>query len=377
MERAQGCPRAALCSPTPGRLLRGEGRRTGQGARLGWMPSSCCHGPGEDGARHSPGSSTWQACPTRAPAASGAALCMDKLAFGSVVAAAGLPTLPRKLVAPGAEAPQWDGPHIVKPRFGGSSIGIEVIAEWADVTRYAELAALIRLEARRRAVPFRRLRRQRGGPRLPGIRPVALRPPAFRRLARARSFRTTTSTSGATPCESGELPAQLDAGPETGCGRPGRRGSGRRPRCVAHRLPRHRGGSSASMVGERGQHHPGLARQVLVGWRRSRGVPNPPGRHDRRGQAAAERPMAMGADGSAWCLGCLIATAPAAEPPESQARRKHRGATMGYPGKVPQSRRTGVDRRPSTSSTFAGPIFAVAVAVVGSVVALGESAALG
>jgi D-alanine-D-alanine ligase len=98
----------------------------------------CCHGgPGEDGTLQS--ALDLAGVPYTGPAASGAALCMDKLAFGSVVAAAGLPSLPRKLVVRGAEAPLWDGPHIVKPRFGGSSIGIEVIAEWADVARYAEL----------------------------------------------------------------------------------------------------------------------------------------------------------------------------------------------------------------------------------------------
>jgi D-alanine-D-alanine ligase len=98
----------------------------------------CCHGgPGEDGTLQ--GALDLAGVAYTGPSASGAALCMDKLAFGSVVASAGLPSLPRKLVVPGAEAPQWDGPHIVKPRFGGSSIGIEVIAEWADVARYAEL----------------------------------------------------------------------------------------------------------------------------------------------------------------------------------------------------------------------------------------------
>jgi len=102
---------------------------------------NCCHGgPGEDG--------TLQAAldmaeiPYTGPNAAGAALGMDKLAFGGVVQAAGLPTLPRKLVLPGSDAPTWgpfSGPYIVKPRFGGSSIGIEVINEWADVVRYAEL----------------------------------------------------------------------------------------------------------------------------------------------------------------------------------------------------------------------------------------------
>jgi len=51
---------------------------------------------------------------------------MDKLAFGAVVQLAGLRSVPRSLLAPGIE---WDAapPFIVKPRFGGSSIGIEVV----------------------------------------------------------------------------------------------------------------------------------------------------------------------------------------------------------------------------------------------------------
>ena len=85
---------------------------------------NCCHGgPGEDG--------TLQAAFELAglkftgPDSAGSALGMDKLAFGSVVAAAGLPSLPRVLVGTGD--PTFDGPYIVKPRFGGSSIGIEVV----------------------------------------------------------------------------------------------------------------------------------------------------------------------------------------------------------------------------------------------------------
>jgi D-alanine-D-alanine ligase len=101
---------------------------------------NCCHGgPGEDG--------TLQAALDLAgvaytgPGAAAATLCMDKLAFGAVVKCAGLPALPRTLVVPGHEAPRWGGSvggYIVKPRFGGSSIGIEVIRDWADVVRYAE-----------------------------------------------------------------------------------------------------------------------------------------------------------------------------------------------------------------------------------------------
>ncbi len=60
---------------------------------------------------------------------SAAALGMDKLAFGGVMEAAGVPALKRTLLS--AEAPPpFDGPYIVKPRFGGSSIGIEVVEDW-------------------------------------------------------------------------------------------------------------------------------------------------------------------------------------------------------------------------------------------------------
>jgi D-alanine-D-alanine ligase len=59
---------------------------------------------------------------------------MDKLAFGAAMAMAGLPTLPRTVVTTGQEAaPSFDGPYIVKPRFGGSSIGIEVADDWSTV----------------------------------------------------------------------------------------------------------------------------------------------------------------------------------------------------------------------------------------------------
>ena len=65
---------------------------------------------------------------------------MDKLAFAGVVAAAGLPALPRWLLeraGPGRR-PRWPGPYIVKPRYGGSSIGIEVVEDWSTT---ADLAA--------------------------------------------------------------------------------------------------------------------------------------------------------------------------------------------------------------------------------------------
>ncbi len=53
------------------------------------------------------------------------AVAMDKLAFGGLMTAAGIPSLPREAVSTLRE-PSFAGPYIVKPRFGGSSIGIEI-----------------------------------------------------------------------------------------------------------------------------------------------------------------------------------------------------------------------------------------------------------
>ncbi len=61
------------------------------------------------------------------------AVGMDKLAFGGLMHAAGIPSLPREAVST-IVAPSFAGPYIVKPRFGGSSIGIE-IADDIDAAR--------------------------------------------------------------------------------------------------------------------------------------------------------------------------------------------------------------------------------------------------
>ncbi|HEY5024906.1 MAG TPA: hypothetical protein VII76_08015 [Acidimicrobiales bacterium] len=96
---------------------------------------NCCHGgPGEDG--------TLQAAldlvglSYTGPGVAAAALGMDKLAFAGVAHAAGLPVLHRVLLCrnddgPGSARGQigFPGPYILKPRFGGSSIGVEVVAD--------------------------------------------------------------------------------------------------------------------------------------------------------------------------------------------------------------------------------------------------------
>jgi len=86
---------------------------------------NCCHGgPGEDGSIQA----TMDLAGLRytGPSPATAAIGMDKLSFAALAAAAGLPVLPR--VAGDGEIP-FEGPYIVKPRFGGSSIGIEVVRD--------------------------------------------------------------------------------------------------------------------------------------------------------------------------------------------------------------------------------------------------------
>jgi len=91
---------------------------------------NCCHGvPGEDG--------TLQAMFDLAgvrytgPSQWGAAIGMDKLAFSAAMASAGVPSLPTWGLTESSTAADVpvSGPLIVKPRFGGSSLGIEIVED--------------------------------------------------------------------------------------------------------------------------------------------------------------------------------------------------------------------------------------------------------
>ena len=131
-----------------------EGGRFGRPRPLGVdVAVVCCHGgPGEDG--------TLQAALDLAgvrytgPTVAGAALGMDKLAFADVVSRAGLPTLPRTLLDKATTDAGSGSPYIVKPRFGGSSIGI--VANVADLqTAVALLDANRHLRAGAVLEPYR------------------------------------------------------------------------------------------------------------------------------------------------------------------------------------------------------------------------------
>ncbi|MGH9019294.1 MAG: hypothetical protein ACRDY1_16205, partial [Acidimicrobiales bacterium] len=130
----------------PLRLTLGpDGGFTEAGGRLGRsrpLPVDvaviCCHGgPGEDGALQS--ALDLAGLPYTGPGPAAAALGMDKLAFAGVAAAAGLPVLPRALLGPATTDPGFPGPYIVKPRYGGSSLGIDVVEDAA--TAVARLGA--------------------------------------------------------------------------------------------------------------------------------------------------------------------------------------------------------------------------------------------
>lgn len=86
----------------------------------------CCHGgPGEDGSLQ--GALDLAGITYAGPSLIGAAIGMDKLAFSRVLSASGIPVLPRVLLTQATSDVGFPGPYIVKPRFGGSSIGIEVV----------------------------------------------------------------------------------------------------------------------------------------------------------------------------------------------------------------------------------------------------------
>ncbi|HUI02978.1 MAG TPA: hypothetical protein VLZ77_05515 [Acidimicrobiales bacterium] len=113
---------------------------------------NCCHGgPGENGALQ--GALDLAGVAYTGPSAAGAALGMDKLAFAGMAGAAGLPVLPRVLLRADDEDPGFPGPYIVKPRYGGSSIGVEVVADLG--TAQARLGANPHLRAGAVVEPYR------------------------------------------------------------------------------------------------------------------------------------------------------------------------------------------------------------------------------
>ena len=112
---------------------------------------NCCHGgPGEDGTLQ--GALDLAGIRYTGPNVPAAALGMDKLAFGAAVTSDGMPSLPRALLTRGSPPP-FAGPYLVKPRFGGSSIGIQTVADYD--TAVALLASSVHLRAGAVIEPYR------------------------------------------------------------------------------------------------------------------------------------------------------------------------------------------------------------------------------
>ena len=66
---------------------------------------------------------------------------MDKYVFYTTMKENGLPVIHKNLVNPD-EKPSFDGPYILKPRFGGSSIGVEVVNDYETVLKIVESSDL-------------------------------------------------------------------------------------------------------------------------------------------------------------------------------------------------------------------------------------------
>ena len=74
------------------------------------------------------------------------AVGMDKLAFGGLMEVSGIPTLRREHLSQSVD-PTFAGPYIVKPRVGGSSIGIEIVEDIAAARAIAKASAHLRAGA--------------------------------------------------------------------------------------------------------------------------------------------------------------------------------------------------------------------------------------
>ena len=105
---------------------------------------NCCHGgTGENGGLNA--LFDLLGIPMSGGPAPLAALGMDKLAFGALLQAGGIPTLAR--VGLTSVDPPFAGPYIVKPRFGGSSIGIEVVEDIETARALARTSVHLRAGA--------------------------------------------------------------------------------------------------------------------------------------------------------------------------------------------------------------------------------------
>ena len=89
--------------------------------------NSCHGGPGEDGTLQS--LLALLEIDFTGPSLTTSQLCMDKYAFFALMNSNNIPVLEKHLVSEKV-LPKFEGPYILKPRFGGSSIGVEVVDDY-------------------------------------------------------------------------------------------------------------------------------------------------------------------------------------------------------------------------------------------------------
>ena len=97
---------------------------------------NACHGgPGEDGTLQS--LLTLLEVNFTGPSLTTSQLCMDKYTFYTFMKANSIPVLEKHLLQ-NSHSPTFEGPYILKPRFGGSSIGVEVVNEYDTALKLAD-----------------------------------------------------------------------------------------------------------------------------------------------------------------------------------------------------------------------------------------------
>jgi len=98
---------------------------------------NCCHGgPGEDGSLSA--LLMLAGMKVTGPRPQAAALAMDKLASAAAAGQAGVPAIETVLVVDDIDAALPATPWVVKPRFGGSSIGVEAGVDDVETVRALE-----------------------------------------------------------------------------------------------------------------------------------------------------------------------------------------------------------------------------------------------
>ncbi len=89
---------------------------------------NACHGgPGEDGTLQS--LLSLLDIKYTGPSLTTSQIGMDKYIFYTLMKESGIPVLDKHLVSTNSK-PDFSGPYILKPRFGGSSIGVEVVEDY-------------------------------------------------------------------------------------------------------------------------------------------------------------------------------------------------------------------------------------------------------